>query len=112
MLFVTLCTARPGASEAAMKRRLGWRVPKGSRIVAEFWLPTMDPRVVIAMETDDPATIFEGQSEWDDIYEMKTFPAVTGEYGLQMARAMLAEHGAATPKRAKATPATRTPVGV
>lgn len=104
MLFVTLCSARPGVSETSMRRRLDWRPPEGTKIIGEYWLPTSDPRVIIAMESDDPLKIFEGQAGWDDVYEMKTYPAVTGELGLQMARAMLAE-------RVKAGPS-RVPVGV
>lgn len=111
MLFVTLCTARPGVSEDSMRRRLEWRPPKGTKIVGEYWLPTSDPRVVIAMESDDPSQIFEGQMGWDDVYEMKTYPAVTGEVGLQMVRTLLGERTKAAPT-APAAASSRIPAGV
>ena len=101
MLFVTLCTVRPGTTETAMRRRLEWRPPEGVKLVSEYWLPTDSPRVIITLEGNDPRQIFQGQSGWDDIFEMKTFPAITGEQGLEMSRAMLAERGVAAPAGVK-----------
>lgn len=87
MLFVSLMTAKPGATAAARRaRRLEWKYPEGMRVVAEYWLATEDPRVVLVSEADDPAVIFQAIGDWDDVFTIDVFPAVTAEEGIASAR--------------------------
>ena len=77
MLFVALFTTRGGGTfQEGTARRLQWQVPEGVNVLAEYWLETEAPRVVV---------IFEAQIE--------VFPAVTGEQGMEMARQAMSGEG-------------------
>jgi hypothetical protein len=86
MLFVTLCRLRPGMSLEGMRRRLEWTPPEGVHIVGEYWLPTSDPRVVFIADATDASAAFSGLFDWEDVFEMETYPAMTGDEGLELAR--------------------------
>lgn len=89
MLFVTLARAKPGSTvRERMARRLDWSFPEGARIVAEYWLQTEDPTVVMAVEADSMAPIMAAIAQWDDVLDIQVFPAVTAEEGMQLARRM------------------------
>lgn len=96
MLFVTLCNLRPGspAMEGA-RRRADWTPPEGMKIVAEYWLTTNRPAVIVIVETNDAKTFFESRAQWSDIFDMESFGAVTGEEGAALAREMFAGSRAA-----------------
>jgi hypothetical protein len=101
MLFVSLCTLRPGAYATATKKRLSWR-HEGLKIVSEYWLATNHPAVIITTEGDDPTPVFQTIAEWSDVFDVQTYPAITGEQGVAMASAALAAHGVAIPAGAPA----------
>ena len=90
MLFVTLLTLKPGkTTRESTERRLQWQYPKGSKVVAEFWLQTHCPSVVVVMEMDSVADMMGMIGVWDDLYDITVAPAVTGEEGLAIARQMM-----------------------
>ena len=94
MLFVTLCHLRSGVSPLdGARRRAEWTPPEGTKIVAEYWLSTGTPAVIVVSETDNVAGFFESRTYWADIFEMESYPAVTGEQGAAlMQRASAAAH--------------------
>jgi len=89
MLFATLCKVRAGTAKERMARRLEWQFPEGVRVVAEYWLQTNDPQVVLIIEADSVAPIIAATAAWDDVFYMTVVPAITAEEGLQLAKQML-----------------------
>lgn len=90
MRFVTLCRVRGGTFHERVQRRLSWNFPEGIEVVAEYWLPSTDPNVILVTETDRPETIMTARADWDDVFEMETYPAMTAEEGLELGRKMVA----------------------
>ena len=90
MLFVALLTLKPGANpRESNERRLQWQYPEGSGVVAEYWLQTHSPSVIVVAETDDVASIMGMIGGWDDLYDITVAPAVTAEEGLKIAKQMM-----------------------
>ena len=91
MLFVTLGTAKASSTvKERVGRRLQWSYPQGSKIIAEYWLQTSDPNLVVISEADTIAPILASTADWDDVFSFTTVPAVTAEEGMEMARKMMA----------------------
>jgi hypothetical protein len=87
MLFVALCKAKAtSTAKERIARRVNWK-PHG-RVVGEYWLQSNDPTVVTITETDDVATIMRSVVEWDDVFDITVYPAITAEQGLQFAKEM------------------------
>ena len=87
MLFVALLTVRPGATfQEGGARRLQWKYPEGLNVIAEYWLETDSPRVIVIMEADSIAPLGQMRMDWGDLFEIEVFPAVTGEEGMEMLR--------------------------
>ena len=91
MLFVSLLKVRSGTMKERMTRRVGWQYPDGMRPVAEYWLQTPDPAVISIAEADSVAPIMAVVAQWDDVFDITVFPAVTAEEGLQLAQQMMQE---------------------
>ena len=90
MLFVALCRLRPGTDpKEPMERRLEWQHPEGSEVVAEYWLQTSDPEVILVVQTDSVASIMGMIAAWGDLYEITVAPAVAAEEGLQIVKQMM-----------------------
>ena len=64
-------------------------MPAGAKIVAEYWLQTADPSVIIVFETDNIGHIMAASAAWADVFEISVCPAVTAEEGLQMLQTMM-----------------------
>ena len=60
------------------------------KVLGEYWLTTDHPKVVFISEADDPAAMLNMIAEWDDVFEIDVFPAVTAEEGIANARRRLA----------------------
>ena len=88
MLFVALLTlVRPGATfQEGGARRLQWQYPEGLNVIAEYWLETDSPRVIVIMEADNMAPLGQMRMDWGDLFEIEVFPAMTGEEGMEMLR--------------------------
>jgi len=89
MLFVALAKSRPGTQREATARRLQWQYPDGMRVVAEYWLQTSDPAVIIVAEGDSVVPIMATIAQWDDVFDITVIPAITAEEGLQFAKLMV-----------------------
>lgn len=92
MLFVGLCKQIPGTDQESSARRLQWDWPEdGPKIVAEYWVQTNDPTVIIVFETDHVGQIMMMSAVWSDVFEIAIYPAVTAEEGLEMLKMMIPE---------------------
>jgi hypothetical protein len=90
MLFVVLGTGRPGTLKERLERRMKWSAPEGRKPIAEYWLLTPDPDVIMIMEADDLSGITAFIAAWDDVFSFRVVPAVTAEQGLEMVKKMMA----------------------
>jgi hypothetical protein len=88
MEYVALLTFRQtvtGAErDAAMIRRAGWQYPEGVRAIAEYWPAASGPQVVSIFETDTFSTVMELILEWEDVFDIDVYPAVSAEEGLRI----------------------------
>ncbi|WP_028307895.1 DUF3303 domain-containing protein [Desulfitibacter alkalitolerans] len=89
MLFIALMKVRAGTEEERLLRRLHWENPEGFNVVAEYWLHSNNPHVVLIFEASSFAPIAQVTSAWDDIFDITIIPAATAEEGLELARKML-----------------------
>ncbi len=87
MLFVTLCRVKAGSTfKQRLQHRVQFQYPEGMRTLAEYWLATEDPSVVVVSEGDTIAPILTAVQEWDDVFDISVFPAITAEEGIAAAR--------------------------
>jgi hypothetical protein len=94
VLFVVLLNTRPGATfQEGGARRLQWEYPEGVNVLAEYWLETDSPRVVSILEADGMAPFGQIRMHWGDLFEIRVFPAVTAEQGMEMLRQAMPEQG-------------------
>lgn len=82
MLFVAFMKLREGKMQSASEQRMQWKDPEGVRRVGEYWLTTNDPKVITIYEVDSYEPILLMSTIWDDAFDIKTFPAVTAEQGM------------------------------
>ncbi|MCX8033618.1 MAG: hypothetical protein N3B14_09615 [Thermoleophilia bacterium] len=88
MLFVTLGSVRAGTDRERIARRMGWSYPPGVRLVAEYWLQSDSPKLIVVTEADDIAPIMAATSQWDDVFSLTVVPACTAEQGMEIAKQM------------------------
>jgi hypothetical protein len=89
MLFIGLCKQIPGTNLESSVRRLQWEWPAdGPKIVAEYWLQTEDPTVIVAFEADSVGPMMMTIAAWSDVFEISIYPAVTAEEGMEMLQMM------------------------
>jgi hypothetical protein len=90
MLFVTLMKAKPGTQQTRTARRLEWQMPSipGIEKIAEYWLQTLDPAVVVVVKADTIGQLWGALAGWDDLFEITTFPAIEAEEGLEVLKQM------------------------
>ena len=89
MLFVSLCKARAGTPKENIARRAQWQYPEGTQPVAEYWLQTTDPTVIVISEADSIAPMMSAVADWDDVFEFTVVPAIAAEEGLELAKQMM-----------------------
>lgn len=89
MLFVALCKQIPGTNQKSSARRVQWQWPEdGPKIVAEYWLQTVDPTVILVFETDHVGQMMMASAVWSDVFEISIYPAITAEEGMSMLQMM------------------------
>ena len=88
MLFVSLGSVRAGTDRERIARRVEWSYPPGMKLVAEYWLQTDNPKIIVVVETDSCAPMMAAISAWDDVFSWTVIPAVTAEQGLEIAKKM------------------------
>jgi hypothetical protein len=94
VLFVALLNTRPGSTfREGAARRLQWDYPEGVEVVAEYWLETDSPRVVAILEAEGMAPLEALRMDWGDLFEIRVYPAVTGEQGMEMLRHAMSQQG-------------------
>lgn len=96
MLFVTLGNRHPDIFEEAMRRRVDWKPAEDLHIVAEYWLPTAKPALIVVSEAESFIPVFKALADWQDLFDLQTYPVVTADEGLEMAREKLAQHALAS----------------
>jgi len=88
MDYVMLLSWKQGLSrsqrDGALVNRAGWKYPAGVEIVAEYWPATDDPAVVSIFRTADYKALMEIELTWGDVFDIKMFPAVSAEEGLNI----------------------------
>lgn len=89
MRFATMLRVKGGTVQERMKRRAAWQYPEGIKVIAEYWLQSPDPHIIIITETDSAAAIMAALAPWDDVFEATVTPALTAEEGLELAKKMM-----------------------
>ena len=85
MLFIVLLKARPGTVQERIDRRLEWEAPEeGAQRIAEYWLQTPDPAVIVVCEADHIGQLWATFGGWNDLFDITMFPAITAEEGLEL----------------------------
>jgi hypothetical protein len=83
--FLKFRSSVPGAErDAALMRRASWQYPEGTTMIAEYWPLSGDCQVVTVFRADTFGPIMEVESEWNDVFDISIFPAVSAEEGLQV----------------------------
>ncbi len=81
MLYVALLRKKC-TSQESFPRRVEWEYPEGVKLVGEYWLTTNDPHVVIVVEADDVFPIMMAITQWEDLFDITYYPAMTAEDGI------------------------------
>lgn len=88
MDYVGLLKFRDGLSAAerdgALMRRTQWQYPSDIRLIAEYWPSAENFQVVTIFSADDYASIMELVFEWNDVFDIQIYPAISAEEGLKI----------------------------
>jgi len=78
---------RPGFTfQEGVAKRLQWEYPEGANVLAEYWLETEAPRVIAVVEAESMEPFGQIRMDWNEMFEIETYPVVTAEQGMEMAR--------------------------
>ena len=88
MLFVALFKVRAGTEEERLARRLQLGNFEGVNTKAEYWLHTPDPESIHIFEAESFAAMMQITGTWNDLYDVKIYPAIEAAEGIEMARQM------------------------
>jgi hypothetical protein len=90
MLFVALLKGKTGTSrQAAIAHRMEWQLPEGAvEHVAEYWLQSADPGVIVVFEADHISQMWTAFAGWDEFVDISIYPAITAEEGLEILKQM------------------------
>jgi hypothetical protein len=61
-----------------------WNYPDGIKLIAEYWPLSSAVQVVSIMSADSIEKIMELFFEWDDVFDIDVYPAVSAEEGLRI----------------------------
>ena len=90
MLFVTLLSPKATATPAeTIPRRVQWKYPEGLKVIAEYWLQTDKPHVIIVAEANEVAPMMMATEAWGDLFDFTVVPAITAEDGLKLISQMM-----------------------
>jgi hypothetical protein len=65
-------------------RRAEYRYPEGLRVIAEYWPVSAEYQVIAVFSAESIAPVMEIKFEWNDVFEVSVFPAVSAEEGLHV----------------------------
>jgi Protein of unknown function (DUF3303) len=86
--YVALLKFRPSVSaadrDAALMRRASWQYPEGVEVTTEYWPMSAEHQVVTVFAADSVAPIMEIVFQWNDVFDISVFPAVSAEEGLRV----------------------------
>jgi hypothetical protein len=87
MEYVALLKFRQSSTaaerDAALMRRASWNYPSGLKLIGEYWPMGSTVQVVSIFSADEYANIMELVFEWNDIFDIDVFPAVSADEGLK-----------------------------
>jgi hypothetical protein len=90
MLFVSLLSLKATTTpEQSLPRRLQWKYPEGLKVIAEYWLQTDSPHVIVIAEADSIAPMMATTEAWSDLFNFTVVPAITAEEGLKLVSQMM-----------------------
>jgi hypothetical protein len=88
MDFVALLKIRSSVSaaeaDAGLGRRAAWKYPEGIQVIAEYWPLSSAVQVVSILSADSIEKIMEIVFEWQDLFDIDVYPAVSAEKGLRI----------------------------
>jgi hypothetical protein len=88
MDFVALLKFRSSLSaaeaDAGLGRRAAWKYPEGIQVIAEYWPLSSAVQVVSILAAESIEKIMEIVFEWNDIFDIDVYPAVSAEEGLRI----------------------------
>ena len=88
MDYVGLLKFRDSLSAAerdgALMRRTQWQYPSNIRVICEYWPSAADVQVVTIFSADDYASIMEVVFEWNDVFDIEIYPAISADDGLKI----------------------------
>ena len=88
MDFVALLKFRSSLSaaeaDAALGRRVAWKYPEGIQVIAEYWPLSSAVQVVSILAAESIEKIMEIVFEWNDVFDIDVYPAVSAEEGLRI----------------------------
>jgi len=76
-----------GSSESPwplLGRRAAWKYPEGIQVIAEYWPLSSAVQVVSILAAESIEKIMEIVFEWNDIFDIDVYPAVSAEEGLRI----------------------------
>jgi len=79
--------SRCGSSESPwplLGRRAAWKYPEGIQVIAEYWPLSSAVQVVSILAAESIEKIMEVVFEWNDIFDIDVYPAVSAEEGLRI----------------------------
>ena len=85
MQYISLLKARNGISKEMLARRASWRYPEGLRPIAEYWMNAEGLVVIAVYELGDFTVLDKVNSQWSDIFEISTAPAISVEKAMYLA---------------------------
>src|SRR3978361_2373450 len=88
MEYVALMRFRPQVSaeerDRALMRRAAWVYPEGIRPIAEYRPVADQVQVVTIFAAETFAPVMEVECEWNGVFDVSIFPAVSAEEGLRI----------------------------
>ena len=88
MDYVALLTPRSSTTseqrDGALMRRASWEYPAGIKVIAEYWPSSAAVQVVSIFSADSYAAIWELVSEWNDVFDINVYPAISAAEGLKV----------------------------
>ena len=88
MDYVALLTFRTSVPaderDAGLARRAAWQYPDNIRVIAEYWPMSAGPQVISIFSTEDPGAIMQLELEWNDVFDINVYPAVSADDGLKI----------------------------
>lgn len=88
MDFIGFLRNRPSISaeqrDNALSRRASWQYPEGITVIAEYWPMSAEYQVVTIFSAATFAPVLELVFEWNDVFDLSIFPAVSAEEGLKI----------------------------